>query len=84
VTSGLDNSVFPANLNVGEVVSIDEQPTGLEPVVRIDPYTDFGGLEYVTVLFWFSHQLDNVVVTTTTTSTTTLPVETTTVAPSEG
>ncbi|MGQ0825431.1 MAG: rod shape-determining protein MreC [Actinomycetota bacterium] len=80
VTSGLENSVFPANLNVGEVVSVDEQPTGLGPVVRVDPWTDFGGLEYVTVLRWFNSQTPDVVTTSTTTTVTTAPTSTIIVA----
>jgi rod shape-determining protein MreC len=71
VTSGLENSSFPEGLGVGRVVEVEQQPGGLGTVVRVDPWTDFDSLTYVTVLRWVPGQ--GAVVTTTTTTTTTAP-----------
>ena len=51
LTSGLENSDFPAGLPVGEIVEIDDQP-GIGKVARVDPWTDFDELEIVDVLNW--------------------------------
>lgn len=77
-TSGLDNSLFPEGISVGEVVRVDAQPAGLGAIVRVEPYVDFAELEYVTVLKWSGE--GPVMVTTTTTTTTTTPATTTTSA----
>ena len=70
VTSGLENSSFPEGLSVGKVTEVEVQPGGLGTIVRVDPWTDFGELEFVTVLRWVPGQGP---VTTTTTTTTTPP-----------
>ncbi|MDZ4825381.1 MAG: rod shape-determining protein MreC [Actinomycetota bacterium] len=51
VTSGLENSDFPAGLSVGEVAEVEEQP-GIGLLVRVRPWTDFDDLELVQVLDW--------------------------------
>jgi rod shape-determining protein MreC len=73
VTSGLENSSFPEGLGVGRVVEVEQQPGGLGTIVRVDPWTDFGGLEYVTVLRWVPGQGPVTTTTTTTTTTTVAP-----------
>jgi rod shape-determining protein MreC len=73
VTSGLENSSFPEGLGVGRIVEVEQQPGGLGTIVRVDPWTDFESLEYVTVLRWVPGQGP---VTTTTTTTTTPPTTT--------
>ena len=72
VTSGLENSSFPEGLAVGKIVDVQQQPGGLGTVARVDPWTDFEALTYVTVLRWVPGQ-GAVVSTTTTTTTTTAP-----------
>jgi rod shape-determining protein MreC len=52
VTADLSNSVFPPDLPVGRVTSVDVQPAGLGLVVRIAPYVNFDALEFVEVLRW--------------------------------
>lgn len=78
-TSGLDNSVFPEGISVGEVVRVDPQPAGLGAIVRVEPYVDFPELEYVTVLQWSGEGPALVTTTTTTlataTTVTTIPAE---------
>jgi rod shape-determining protein MreC len=81
VTSGLENSSFPEGLGVGRVVETEQQPGGLGTIVRVDPWTDFDALTFVTVLRWVPGQGPVVSTTTTTTSTTTTPAPETTVAP---
>ena len=73
VTSDIANSVFPPDLAVGVVTSVDEQPAGLGLVVRVKPSVDFNALEFVRVLRWVPGQGAVVVPTTTTTTTTTSP-----------
>jgi rod shape-determining protein MreC len=74
VTSGLENSSFPEGLSVGNVVETEQQPGGLGTIVRVDPWTDFDALTFVTVLRWVPGQGP----VTTTTTTTTAPTTTTT------
>ncbi len=80
-TSGLQNSDFPPGLSVGKVMKVDDEPGGLGKRAQVEPYVDFGQLEFVTVLIWVPGQ-PGVVATTSTTSTTSPPplfgVETTT------
>jgi rod shape-determining protein MreC len=71
VTSGLENSSFPADLSVGRITEVEVQPGGLGTVVRVEPWTDFEALEFVTVLKWVPGQ--GPVVSTTTTTTTSPP-----------
>ena len=77
VTADLANSVFPPDLPVGVVTSVEKQPAGLGLIVHIDPYVDFDALEFVEVLRWVPGE-GPVVSTTTTTTTTTLPSASTT------
>lgn len=44
VTSGVDRSLYPGNLPVGEIGAGDE--------ARVVPFADFDDLSYVTVLLW--------------------------------
>ena len=78
VTSGLENSSFPAGISVGTVVSVEPQGAGLGQTLRVEPHVDFGSLEYVTVLLWVPRQGPIYATTTTTTTTTTVPPESTT------
>jgi rod shape-determining protein MreC len=90
VTSDIANSVYPPDLPVGTVTRVEVQPAGLGTVVHIDPFVDFGGLEFVAVLKWVPGEGPVVLPPTTTTTTTTTttvpangtfpPVTTTTVA----
>ena len=66
VTSGLENSTFPAGLSIGRVVRVDAVPGGLGTIARVEPWTDFGALRVVQVLRWVPGQ-GPVVSTTTTT-----------------
>jgi rod shape-determining protein MreC len=77
VTSGLENSSFPEGLGVGRVVEVEQQPGGLGTIVRVDPWTDFESLEYVTVLRWVPGQGPVTTTTTTTPPTTAPPTDTT-------
>jgi len=69
VTANLTNSLYPPDLPVGTVTSVDEQSAGLGLSARIKPYVDFGELQFVQVLRWVPGE--GAVVTTTTTTTTT-------------
>jgi rod shape-determining protein MreC len=69
VTSDVTNSVYPPDLAVGTVTTVDVQEAGLGSVVHIKPAVDFDTLEFVDVLRWVPGE--GPVVTTTTTSTTT-------------
>ncbi len=80
VTSGIEQSDFPEGLSVGQVTEVEPREDRLGTVVRVKPWTGFGGLEYVTVLKWVPGQ-GPVTTTTTTTTTTTVPVPETTTAP---
>jgi len=71
VTAALSNSVFPPDLPVGRVTSVDVQPAGLGLVVRIAPYVNFDALEFVDVLRWVPGEGPVVPTTSSTTTTTT-------------
>ncbi len=73
VTSDIANSVFPPDLEVGTVTSVDKQPAGLGLTVRVKPSVDFDALEFVRVLRWVPGQGAVTPPTTTTTTTTTSP-----------
>jgi rod shape-determining protein MreC len=75
-TSGFEGSSFPSGLQLGEVVSVREQQSGLPPEVRVDPFADLDNLEYVAILLWSPGE--GTVTTTTTTTTTTTPGTSTT------
>jgi rod shape-determining protein MreC len=83
VTSDLANSVYPPDLSVGTVTHVDEQTAGLGLVVRIKPYVDFDGLDFVMVLRWVPGEGPVVPIATTTTTqpTTTTSTSTTTTSP---
>jgi rod shape-determining protein MreC len=49
-TSGLEGSLFPDGILVGEVERVDEQPGGPGARLRVRPFVDFDRLEVVTVL----------------------------------
>jgi len=71
VTSDVANSVYPPDLVVGRVTSVDVQPAGLGSIVHIKPSVDFDALEFVDVLRWVPGEVPVVPTTTTTTSSTT-------------
>ncbi|HEX2043599.1 MAG TPA: rod shape-determining protein MreC [Acidimicrobiales bacterium] len=52
VTSGLQQSVFPAEIPVGRVRSARVAPGALKQEVTVDPVVDLGRLEFVKVLRW--------------------------------
>jgi rod shape-determining protein MreC len=51
-TSGTDRSAYPADIPVGEVVSVDPSPGELVQVLRLEPYADLDNLGYVRILLW--------------------------------
>jgi len=71
VTADVANSLYPADLTVGTVTSVDVQPAGLGLVVHIAPSVDFGTLDFVVVLRWVPGEGPVVPITTTTTTATT-------------
>ena len=52
VTSGLENSVFPAGIPVGKVVAATSAPGGLQQDVTIEPSVDLRRVTFVKVLQW--------------------------------
>lgn len=72
ITSDITTSVFPPDLSVGTVTSVEKQPAGLGTVVRIKPTVDFDALEFLYVLRWVPGQ-GPVLAPPPTTTTTTLP-----------
>lgn len=52
VTSGLQQSVFPAGIPVGKVIQARTPPGSLQQEVTIEPVVDLQRLEFVTVLQW--------------------------------
>jgi len=81
VTADLENSVFPPDLVVGTVTSVEQKPAGLGSIVHISPSVDFDAIQFVEVLRWVPGQGPVVAPTTTTTTTTTVPGATTTTTP---
>jgi rod shape-determining protein MreC len=81
VTADLENSIFPPDLVVGTVTSVDEKAAGLGSIVQIRPSVDFDAIQFVEVLRWVPGQ--GPVVAPTTTTTTTTPGATTTTTPGE-
>lgn len=78
VTSDLANSVYPPDLPVGRVQSVDVQSAGLGLVVHIHPFVDFDALEFVMVLRWVPGEGRVVPIPPTTTTTTTTSTSSTT------
>jgi cell shape-determining protein MreC len=76
ITADVSNSVFPPDLPVGRVTSIDKQAAGLGLSAEILPNVDFADLDFVEVLRWVPGE--GPVVAPTTTTTTTTPGATTT------
>jgi rod shape-determining protein MreC len=52
VTSGLQGSVFPADIPVGRVRSAKVQPGSLQQEISIDPVVDLSRLDFIKVLLW--------------------------------
>lgn len=52
VTSGIDESTYPANLPIGRVTSARRQPGEGQQRVLIEPLVDFRRLQFVSVLQW--------------------------------
>ena len=52
VTSGLQQSVYPAGIPVGKVVEAIAKPGALEQTITIDPVVDLRRLTFVKVLQW--------------------------------
>jgi rod shape-determining protein MreC len=77
-TSGAEGSSFPAGLALGEIVEVEPQLGGLPPVVRVEPFVDFGRLEFVAVLRWAPGDPPVTTTTSTTTTSTTVPGATST------
>ena len=76
ITAEVQGSLFPPDLPVGTISSVEVRPAGLGLVVHVTPVVDFESLEFVDVLRWAPGE--GPVVSTTTTTTTT-PATTTTV-----
>jgi rod shape-determining protein MreC len=51
-TSGIDRSIFPADVPVGRVVEAELASNQLTQVLRIEPFADLDNLGYVRVLLW--------------------------------
>jgi rod shape-determining protein MreC len=52
VTSGAERSVFPPDIAVGRVLSVSEDPVGLQKEAEVELSAPFSDLRYVTVLLW--------------------------------
>jgi rod shape-determining protein MreC len=52
VTSGLEGSVFPANIPVGHVVSVKKEPGAIEQTILVRPLVDVGRASFVRALEW--------------------------------
>ncbi len=50
VTSGYDGSVFPPGIPIGTVIDVGGDSSDLEQDIDIEPFVDFGALDYVLVL----------------------------------
>jgi rod shape-determining protein MreC len=51
-TSGLEGSVFPANIPVGRVVSVKKEPGAIEQTILVRPLVDVGRASFVRALKW--------------------------------
>ncbi len=51
-TSGIDRSIFPADVPVGTVTEVDASSSQLAQELRLEPFADLGRLSYVSVLQW--------------------------------
>jgi rod shape-determining protein MreC len=51
-TSGVDGSIFPADIPVGRVTSVDTAADQLSLVLTLEPVADLGELSMVRVLLW--------------------------------
>ena len=51
-TSGLEGSVFPANIPVGRVVSVKKEPGAIEQTILVRPLVDVGRASFVRALEW--------------------------------
>jgi rod shape-determining protein MreC len=81
ITTSPFSQVFPADLRVGAVKSVRQDPGNDSVHVLVTPYVDLGALDYVVVLEWVKVPGAPPVVPTTSTSTTTsttLPTTSTT------
>jgi rod shape-determining protein MreC len=52
VTSGLQQSVFPAGIPIGRVLEAKPEPGGLQQQVTVRPVVDMRRLTFVKVLMW--------------------------------
>ncbi len=52
MTSGLERSVFPPDIPVGEIDDVNPSGDLLSQELRVDPYADLDNLNYVRVLQW--------------------------------
>ena len=50
VTSGYDNGIYPPNIPIGTVSSVESQKAALEQDIDVDPYVDFTTLDFVQVI----------------------------------
>jgi rod shape-determining protein MreC len=50
VTSGYDEGIFPPNIPIGTVASVESQEAALEQDIDVDPYVDFETLDFVQVI----------------------------------
>lgn len=51
-TSGLQNSVYPPGIPIGQVTRWRDEPGSLRREVRLEPVVDFRRLQFVKVLLW--------------------------------
>lgn len=50
VTSGYDNGIFPPNIPIGTVSTVESQEAALEQDIDVDPYVNFATLDFVQVI----------------------------------
>jgi rod shape-determining protein MreC len=50
VTSGYDNGIYPPNIPIGTVSSVESQEAALEQDIDVDPYVDFATLDFVQII----------------------------------
>lgn len=50
VTAGYDQGIFPANIPIGTISSVDSQEAALEQDIDVEPYVDFTTLDFVQVI----------------------------------
>ncbi len=50
VTAGYDEGIFPPNIPIGSIESVESQSAALEQSIQVEPYVDFTTLDFVQVI----------------------------------